>query len=259
MTGDWNPLDPDAIRVVYDLRAWNFDQQAELASTLAERGVAHTWDGTDLVVPQDAEADVDAIIADLESALGVVYPDADESDEETDDQGHWEAGVTIDDGPTLSPVAVLTEYELDEWSAGQRESLEARLRHDRIAFRWEAATLVVHSDEEEIVEAAMDDVEAGRGSVAGPGDDGSLLEEMFLAVQRLTRNILDADALDALADLEASIDPIRPPFGVDPVLWHAAVGHFDTLVDALTAEEGADAVGALTAAQSLHDLLRTHV
>ena len=69
----------------------------------------------------------------------------------------------------------------------------------------------------------------------------------------------ELDALEALADLEASIDPIRPPFGVDPVLWHAAVGHFDALVDALTAEEGADAVGALTAAQSLHDLLRTHV
>lgn len=259
MTGDWNPLDPDEVRVVYDLRAWNFDQQAELASTLADGEIAHTWDGTDLVVPQDVESAVDAIIADLESALGVVYPEGDDDGDDPENAGHWDAGITIDDGPTLSPVAVLTEYALDEWSAAQRDVLEARLRHDRIAFRWEATTLVVHADEEEIVESAMDDVEAGRGAVAGPGDDGTLLEEMFLAVQRLTRNILDADALDALADLEASIDPIRPPFGVDPVLWHAAVGHFDTLVDALTAEEGADAIGALEAAQALHDLLRTHV
>lgn len=255
MTGDWNPLDPDAVRVVYDLRAWNFDQQAELASTLAEREIAHAWDGTDLVIPQDAEATVDAIIDDLETALGVVYPD-DDGDTEAD---HWEAGVTLDDGPTLSPVAVLTEYELDEWSPEQRTTLETRLRHDRIAYRWEATTLVVHADEEDVVEAAMDDVEAGRGTAVGPADDGSLLEEMFLAVQRLTRDILDADALEALADLEASIDPIRPPFGVDPVLWHAAVGHFDALVDALTDDEGADAVAATEAARALHELLRSHV
>ncbi|MEN9822550.1 MAG: hypothetical protein RLZ04_976 [Actinomycetota bacterium] len=256
MTGDWNPLDPDAIRVVYDLRAWNFDQQAELASSLAEREIAHAWDGTDLVVPQDVEAEVDAVVADLEAALGVVYPDG---DDDADDAGHWDAGITLDDGPTLSPVATLTEYELDEWPTAQREMLETRLRHDRIAYRWEGTTLVVHADEEEIVEAAMDDVEAGRGTSVGPADDGTLLEEMFLAAQRLTRDILDADALDALADLEASIDPVRPPFGVDPVLWHAAIGHFDTLVDALTAEEGADAVGALEAARALHDLLRSHV
>lgn len=257
MTGDWNPLDPDAIRVVYDLRAWNFDQQAELASTLAEREIAHAWDGTDLVVPHDLESVVDAVIADLEVALGVVYPDDDgDGDVEAD---HWEAGVTLDDAPTLSPVAVLTEYALDEWSPEQRSALEARLRHDRIAFRWEATTLVVHADEEDVVESAMDDVEAGRSAAAGPGDDGSLLEEMFLAVNRLTRDILDAEALEALADLEATVDPIRPPFGVDPVLWHTAVGHFDTLVDALTAENGADVVAAIEAAGVLHELLRAHV
>ena len=30
---DWNPNDPDATRVYYDLSAWTFDQQAELAAT----------------------------------------------------------------------------------------------------------------------------------------------------------------------------------------------------------------------------------
>ena len=36
MTDDWNPNDPDATRVHYDLAMWSFDQQAELASDLAE-------------------------------------------------------------------------------------------------------------------------------------------------------------------------------------------------------------------------------
>ena len=55
VTDDWNPNDPDATRVVYDLSAWSFDQQAELASELAEAEVPHTWDGSDLMVPVAAE------------------------------------------------------------------------------------------------------------------------------------------------------------------------------------------------------------
>lgn len=245
MITDWNPLDPDGIRVVYDLRDWTFDQQAELASTLAEQELPHAWDGTDLVVPPQAEQVVDAIIADLEVALGVVY------------SGDGSAAPNAL-GIELSPVATLTEYELDEWSPELRTSLSARLTLEELAHRWEGSTLVVHADEEAAVESVMDDVEAGRDA-ASSIDDGRLLEEMFLAVQRLQRDILDADALESLAALEASIDPVRPPFGVDPVLWHRAIDLFDSLVDALTDEDGADGVTAIQSAEQLFTLLRAHV
>ena len=52
---DWNPNDPDATRVYYDLAAWSFDQQAELASTMADAGIPHAWDNTELMVPEEFE------------------------------------------------------------------------------------------------------------------------------------------------------------------------------------------------------------
>ena len=33
---DWNLNDPDAVRVLYDLSAWNFEQQAELSAEMAD-------------------------------------------------------------------------------------------------------------------------------------------------------------------------------------------------------------------------------
>ena len=62
MTDDWNPNDPEATRVHYDLAAWSFDQQADLASELADAGIAHTWEGTELVVPEELESEAEAII-----------------------------------------------------------------------------------------------------------------------------------------------------------------------------------------------------
>ena len=68
---DWNPDDPDATRVHYDLSGWTIDQQAELASELAEAEVPHTWDGTDLIVPEEAEQATDVIIEAVEERLGI--------------------------------------------------------------------------------------------------------------------------------------------------------------------------------------------
>ena len=47
---DWNPDDPDAVRVHYDLSAWTFDQQAELAAAMADaeaRGALGKLDASD--------------------------------------------------------------------------------------------------------------------------------------------------------------------------------------------------------------------
>ncbi len=42
---DFDPYNPDQVKVHYNLTGWSFDQRAELAETLAERGVPHTWEG----------------------------------------------------------------------------------------------------------------------------------------------------------------------------------------------------------------------
>ena len=75
MTDDWNPNDPDATRVHYDLSNWSFEQMAELAAALADAEIRHAWDGNELIVPEDAEQDTDDIVAQVEMRLGIASED----------------------------------------------------------------------------------------------------------------------------------------------------------------------------------------
>jgi hypothetical protein len=47
---DWNPNDPDTVKVHYDVSAWSLDQRAELSEALAEADLAHVWEGDEVVV-----------------------------------------------------------------------------------------------------------------------------------------------------------------------------------------------------------------
>ena len=49
---DFDPYDPDQVKVHYNLTGWSFDQRAELAETLADAGLPHAWEGDELVVPE---------------------------------------------------------------------------------------------------------------------------------------------------------------------------------------------------------------
>src|SRR5262245_4755359 len=52
---------PEDEQLVYELGEWSLAMRADVAAALAERGIAHAWEGTDLIVPLDDEADVDEI------------------------------------------------------------------------------------------------------------------------------------------------------------------------------------------------------
>ena len=62
--------DPDATRVYYDLSKWTFDQQAELAAAMADAEIPHSWDDTELMVPEESEQVADLVIADLGDLVG---------------------------------------------------------------------------------------------------------------------------------------------------------------------------------------------
>ena len=68
---EWSPTDPDTPKVHYDLAAWSIDQQAEVSATMAEQDVPHFWDGQELVVPEAMESQVDVLLTELETRLGV--------------------------------------------------------------------------------------------------------------------------------------------------------------------------------------------
>jgi hypothetical protein len=181
---EWNPDDPDAGSVHYDLSEWNFDQQAELAATMAEAEIPHGWVGTELVVPDDFEDMADDIIAEVEERLGIAY---DESIE------YGEVVVLLrDDEPT-------TEYDLDEWPADDRTLAGRAMVDARLAHRWDGTVLLVRTADEAVAEALLDmvergefvDLEASAPAGVDPDLDAEILTTFFLAGERLRRNPLD--------------------------------------------------------------------
>ena len=255
MTDEWNPNDPDATRVHYDLANWSFEQMAELAAALADATIPHAWDGSELIVPESAENDTDDIVAQVEMRLGI----ASESDAE----------VPQREAIPLAEDAASTEYDLAEWESSERELITSHLVARGLPFRWEEDVLMVGTENEELVDSILDEVENDEG-VELPGDDGDddedadqlpfeTLTTFFLAGDRLQKNPLDADGLEQLLAAIDVADPDRPPYGVEKRLWVRTCELADDLAAALVDGDEPDAVDTQAVAGELHDLLRPYV
>lgn len=249
MIDDWNPNDPDAVRVHYDLGSWTFDQQAELAAELAEAGIPHAWwTDTELVVPEEAEEAADAVVEAVEERLNIGTPEL------------GTAPVALAEGePT-------TEYDLGDWSREERDAVTTMLVESELAHGWEGSVLLVPTAAETAVDAILDLVERGDYTV-DHGDSGDervelpfeTLTTFFLAGDRLRRNTLDADGLEQLLAATEVADPSRPPYGVEVRLWRESCALADRLADALVGGDQPDHDTAAAVANQLHDLLRPYV
>jgi hypothetical protein len=273
VTDDWNPNDPDATRVLYDLDRWSFSQQAELAAELAEAEIPHTWEGSELVVPESHEALADSTIERVEQRLGILS--LDETDDGIDEMasvGPSHHGSTPE--PIDIPIGVAaTEYDLAEWAESDRQAITLALTGQRIPYRWEDDLLLVGTDHEDVVESLMDLVETGDfaslelavgAGVAGATDDDDelpfeTLNTFFLAAERLQRNTQDADGLEQLLDALEVAEPGRRPYGVDVTLWQRTCELADELAGALVDGDEPDHNTAMAVATDLHDLLRPHI
>jgi hypothetical protein len=255
VTEDWSPFDPDADNVYYDLSAWTPDQEADLIEVLVEAGVPHGWSERELVVPEAHEEAVDTIFAAVEQRLGI--------------------GGVSDDAPAsmdLDTDAPTTEYELEGWPVNDRTLLTEALVHVRIPHKWEGDTLLVPTAAEEVVDDLLDDIEGGEvtiiddGNGLDPSDDigggatpegyDDVLGLLFTAGDRLARDPLDADGLDALAKSLDVLDAERPPYGIGRAEWSQVADIADRLGDALAGQETPDAVVAIELAEELRDATR---
>ncbi|MDO8389364.1 MAG: hypothetical protein Q7V57_02665 [Actinomycetota bacterium] len=262
MTDEWNPNDPDATRVLYDLSEWSFDQQAELAADLAEAAVPHTWEGAELVVPESHEVVADGIITRVEDRLGIVYG----ADESVLVAAADAAGLP--DPIDIADGVATTEYDLDEWPEGDRQSITRALVGREIPYRWDDDALLVPTEHEAVVDSLLDMIENGEFRAADelPIDDGDddrlpfeTLTTFFLAGTRLQRNPLDADGLEQLVRAVEVADPLQPPYGVDIRLWTRTCELAEELADALAEEADPDLDATMVIAQDLHDLLRPFI
>ena len=251
---EWNPTDPEAAKVFYDLTSWDFDQQAELASALADAEIPHSWEGIELVIPPEAEETTDAIFAELEDRLQIVP-----AREDSDDDADGDVGVAAvprelaDDTP-------ITDYDLTEWADLERSLVTESLAAADIPFRFEVGVLSVPTSDEGRVDDILDEVESGDIiPVIHDGPDGDVvpfesLNSFFLAGERLRKDARDADGLERLLEALGIADPNRPPRGVELRVWRRTCELAESLTDALA--EGAEPEDVQAIAESLHDLLR---
>lgn len=231
---DFDPNDPDQVKVHYNLAGWGFEQRAELSETLAERGVPHLWDGEELVVPEQIEAAVDALFDELEAEIGP-FP------------------VPLLDGQPS------TEFGLDEWPARDLETLKASLVEGEIPHTWEGRTLLVAQDAEDVVDDLLDAIEAG--DVASIDEDAEApdgaLHDLYVAADRLARDATDSGSRSTILRLVPQLAPTVPPFGMAAGAWGVIVGHAQALVERF--EEGADQDLLSAQADELRTVCRPYV
>lgn len=261
---EWNPSDPDTAKVFYDLSGWDFDQQAELASALADLEIPHTWDGDELVIPAELETQVDDLFTELEQRLNIA-PASEDSDEEAD--GDADADGADDADPAewsvLEDDTPVTDYDLTAWSDLDRSMVTESLDAAGIAYRFVDGVLSVPTSAEDPVDDILDEVEAGEMiPVINDGPEGDVLpfeslNSFFLAGERLRKDARDADGLERLLEAIKIADPDRPPRGVELRVWRRSCELAEQLADVLV-EGSEDEVitGAQPVAEALHDLLR---
>ncbi|HYN33126.1 MAG TPA: hypothetical protein VES40_10920 [Ilumatobacteraceae bacterium] len=238
---DFDPFDPDLAKVHYDMSVWTFEQRAELSEALADAEFPHYWDGEELVVPEEVEAEVDALFERLEALFGP-FPIILQDDAES------------------------TEFGLDEWSDADRKVLTEALIDAEIPHRWDRTTVIVAADAEHAVDDLLDAIESGE-LLGGSADEGAAPPEgalsiMFLAADKLAKNPLDAGARTTLIDMHPQLDPTHPPYGIAVRTWAAGVdgvGRLVALIDDHAQQVGTDEwfeTDMIGAAQDLRALLR---
>lgn len=237
---EWNPRDPDTESLRYDLSDWSISQRANVAATLADATISHSWDGDELIVPAEDEERVDAILDEIETATS--------------------AGEAV---RTLPAGEQLTEYELDEWNPSERDELSQMLNEFNVVYQWEGDVLLVPTTSEDEVDDCLDSLE--KGGVVVVDDDSApqasteTLRTLFNVAQRLQRNPLDADGLTLLAILLEDIESHRSPRNVPASVWRQATDIADQLAAALADDNQPDELTAIDLAGRLHAVLRPHV
>jgi hypothetical protein len=233
---DWNPNDPDTVKVHYDVSAWSIDQRAELSEALATEDIPHVWDEDELIVPEEVEALTDALFSRLEEVLGPF------------------ALRLADDEPSV-------EFGLDEWPPTDRDTLTAAFVEGGVPHRWDGTTVFVPVDAEQVVDELLDSIESGTLVVAGSdvaGPPEHALSTLFASADRLAKNPDDEVGQLELAELLDVIDVAHPPYGVAAGTWIKIIDMSGKLVDQFEVEEPSpsDIIGM---AQELRSLVRQYV
>ena len=174
-------------------------------------------------------------------------------------------------------------YELDEWSPDQRGALEQRLVGADIQHQWETPSgadveesyepgnpwvvgtdLVVGEQDEETVDALIDDIESPDALEAVDDGDGvddeanyAIMGNLYVAADRLKDDPGDLAVAGEFFDAADAARTADAPFGIDPEVWRRVQELAADVSRAVEQEEDDEQVQA--AAQRLRDVLFSYV
>lgn len=231
--------------------AYEFDELEPVGRLVIDElfwsnGVAHTWDGTSLVVRAEDEEEADHLI--------------DEADRDA----------------FLESDAAQVSYDLADWDEGRRAQLAETLSVAGVEHAWdEHGELVVLEEDEERVDAIVDaiefpdqlevddeaEIEAEERLSSSTGmDPQDVLSELFVASDRLMHDPLDHEGVLSLVDAARMAESLPLPYGFAPAVWNDIVAQARALRSSLEAgETDVDDDRIIDQATNLRSTLRNFV
>jgi hypothetical protein len=203
--------------IEYELHEWALEPRRMLAQLLSTDTVPHSWQGTTLLVHEVHEAAVDALIEEVELATN----------------------------QRIEPGEPVVAFEMEGWSSELLAQLLARLGGAGVPHEIdEDGDLIVREDDEEQVEMVIEDLiarsdDAGRDELDGL-DVNSLLSDLFVACDRLRRDVSDAAGVVGAVRHGRRLTQVRTPFGFAGQSWRALRDRADELVEMLEGGEADD-------------------
>jgi hypothetical protein len=195
-------LDGGREETEYDLDDWSREGRQLLERVLVAAELPHVWQGGVLVVRRADEDRVDLLIDEVQLA-------------------------TL---PTLVPDGERVVYEVAGWVDEAKYRLADALDAAGLAWEWDGmGDLVVDGGSEAAVDALIDalDLEEGDTDVGDVDVDGlaasDVLNDLFVASDRLRRNARDHQGVLALVDGVAHLESLGLPYGFERRAWEALV------------------------------------
>ena len=244
------PLAPEEVgaddeeQLAYEFHDWAFESRRMLDQLLTGRGLAHSWQGATMIVRAVDESVVDELVEEVEHA-------------------------TL---PTLDPELEQVVYEMAGWTAEQQTLLSARLGAEGIPHEFDAnGDLVLHADDEERIEALLDEIEKTPLVAATPADDddtddpgeivdldgldvNDVLSGLFGATDRLRKNARDPSGVLRFLDNAPVVARMGMPFGFERPAWNSIVEEVSEIQELLDDDNSDDAV-IEESAKHLRDVL----
>lgn len=218
-----DPVGPDAVAELSEvddhgdghgtirmtLESWGNQLKITLDGMLQRRGIPHVWEAGDLVVSERFRSDLEELLASVE-------------------------GREIDAGPAgrEAPTGELVSLDIEGLDADVRDRLDGLLMAADVEHAWgEDGGLVISTADETVVLELIDRAfETDGGADAVGAEPQSVLTDLFVATDRLSRRIGDPRSEAEYRDAADAVQDCPIPYGFDPPAWDDLVATARTLV-----------------------------